>query len=61
MEIRFTEPPVITGISYGAKTATDLALADWVAVEDSGIAPEHVFRVPIDRARRFMRLEVTAP
>jgi alpha-tubulin suppressor-like RCC1 family protein len=61
MEIRFTEPPGVTGISYGAKTATDLALADWVAVEDSGIAPEHVFRVPIDRARRFMRLEVTAP
>lgn len=58
--IRFTEPPGVTGITYGAKTSIALEGADWHPIEDSGTAPEHVFRVPIDRVSRFVRLEVTA-
>jgi alpha-tubulin suppressor-like RCC1 family protein len=58
--IRFTEPPGVTGITYGAKASIALDAADWHPVEDTGTAPQHVFRIPIDRVSRFVRLEVTA-
>jgi alpha-tubulin suppressor-like RCC1 family protein len=58
--ISFTEPPGVSGITYGAKTSTALDGADWLPIKDSGTAPQHVFRVPIDRASRFVRLEVTS-
>ncbi len=57
--VSFTEPPGVKGITYGAQTARSLDAGDWTAVEDSGIAPQHVFRVAIDGASRFVRIEVT--
>jgi alpha-tubulin suppressor-like RCC1 family protein len=58
--ISFTEPPGVTGITYGAKTSIALEGEDWLPIVDTGTAPQHIFRVPIDRTSRFVRLEVTS-
>jgi hypothetical protein len=58
-EIRFTQPPGITGITYGAEWSPSLTGASWTPVPDTGVAPEHVFRVSIvDGSRGFMRVVV---
>ena len=59
-EIRFTHPAGITGVTYGAEWSATLAGASWVPVPDTGVLPEHVFRVPIvGGTRGFMRVVVT--
>ncbi|MCX6875987.1 MAG: cadherin-like beta sandwich domain-containing protein [Verrucomicrobia bacterium] len=60
-EIRFTEPAGVTGITYGAQWSSSLQPGSWTDIPDTGSGAEHVFSVPADESRVFMRLKVTAP
>jgi len=58
--ISFTEPPGISGITYGAQWSDSPAGPLWTAVPDSGIGGTHVFSVPTaGKVKMFMRLIVT--
>ena len=60
--IRFTAPAGLGGITYGVESSTTLQPGNFAVVPDTGIAPEHVFRVPMGtRTRMFMRILVTRP
>jgi alpha-tubulin suppressor-like RCC1 family protein len=60
MEIRFTEPAGVSGITYGAEWSATLLPGSWAAVPDTGAADEHIFSVPIGTSPGiFMRLKVT--
>jgi hypothetical protein len=58
LTIRFTEPAGVSGLTYGARSSTNLSGDSWIPVPDEGIAPEHVFRVPATAPCLFLRLEV---
>jgi hypothetical protein len=56
----FTPPSGVGGITYGAEWSPDLGAGNWQTVEDSGVSPNHVFRVPLaGKPRVFMRWKVT--
>lgn len=56
----FTPPSGVGGITYGAEWSRDLNSGSWQTVEDSGVSPNHVFRVPLaGKPRVFMRWKVT--
>ncbi len=57
----FSEPAGISGLTYGAKWSDTLGTsANWQPVTDTGTAPgDHIFRVPMDTAAKFLRLTVT--
>lgn len=58
----FNQPAGVTGVTYGAEWSATLATGSWTPITDTGIAPQHVFSVPIDTsAKQFMRLKVTEP
>jgi alpha-tubulin suppressor-like RCC1 family protein len=60
MELRFTEPAGISGITYGAEWSATLLPGSWAAVPDTGAVDEHIFSVPIGtNPGIFMRLKVT--
>lgn len=60
LEIRFAQPAGVGGIRYGAEFSETLLPGSWVAVEDSGELPEHVFKVPTTgKPRLYLRLKVT--
>ena len=54
---QFTEPSGVSGITYGAEWSATLG-NDWQPVPDTGTAPEHIFSMPIDGGRKFLRLTV---
>ena len=57
---RFTEPAGVSGLSYGAEWSTTLQAGDWQPITDTSVTPgEHLFRVSMDGARKFLRLIVT--
>ena len=58
----FPEPPGIGGITYGAEWSTTLQANDWHTIADTGVAPQHLFSVPIaGQPALFLRLRITAP
>ena len=58
--IEFTQPPGVTGITYGAEYSTTLLPGSWTEVPDSGTGAEHIFSVPVVAdGGLFMRLRVT--
>ena len=59
--VRFTEPPGVAGIIYGAQWSATLLPGSWTDVPDTGASPEHIFSVPAIPPRVFMRLKVTVP
>ena len=62
LEMRFTEPAGVTGISYGAEWSATLQPGSWKDIPDSGTGNEHIFRVPAATAPNlFLRLKVTQP
>lgn len=62
MEIRFTQPPGVTGVIYGAEWNSSLDGGPWIEIPDSGTGFEHVFRMPTYVGDRcFMRLKVVRP
>lgn len=55
-----TPPSGVGGITYGAEWCPDLNSGSWQTVEDNGVYPNHVFRVPMaGKPRVFMRWKVT--
>lgn len=57
---RFTPPPGVGGIVYGAEWSPDLGAASWQPVTNTGTAPELLFQIPAGSAQRlFLRLTVT--
>lgn len=60
--VQFTEPPGVSGITYGAESSSTLLTASWQPVTDTGIAPQHIFSVPATgNARAFIRLVIVRP
>jgi hypothetical protein len=58
----FIEPDGVSGVTYGAKSSTDLGAGSWRTVPDTGGGGEHIFSVPVDaNSQLFMRLTVTVP
>jgi hypothetical protein len=58
--ISFTEPPGVTGVTYGADYSTDLMGGIWSPVPDTGSGKLHLFSVPVTgSAKAFLRLNVT--
>ncbi len=58
LSYEFTEPNGVSGLTYGAEWSATLG-NDWQPVTDTGIAPVHNFRVPLDGPKKFLRLRVT--
>ncbi|WP_193211378.1 cadherin-like beta sandwich domain-containing protein [Luteolibacter marinus] len=54
---RFTTPPGVRGIIYGAEWSTTLGPNDWLPIPDTGEGDEHVFVIPA-YPRAFIRLTV---
>jgi hypothetical protein len=54
---QFVEPAGVSGITYGAQWSATLG-NDWLPITDTGTAPEHIFSVPVDGDRKFIRLTV---
>ena len=62
LEMRFTEPAGVTGITYGAEWSATLQPGSWKDIPDTGSGTEHVFSVPEATAPNlFLRLKVTQP
>ncbi len=57
--IEFTQPPGVTGITYGAESSATLLPGSWTEVPDSGTGAQHTFSLPVTRGQLFMRLRVT--
>ena len=57
--IEFTEPPGVSGITYGAECSATLLPGSWMEVQDNGTGAEHIFSVPLTGGNLFMRLKVT--
>jgi len=55
----FTEPPGVSGVTYGAEWSATLQ-SDWQPIPDTGNAPLHIFSVPMgSNTKLFLRLRVT--
>jgi len=62
LEMRFTQPAGVTGITYGAEWSATLQPGSWTDIPDTGTGNEHIFRVPAATAPNlFLRLKVTQP
>jgi len=57
--ITFTQPTGVTGVAYGAEWTADLSSGNWTPIADTGVAPQHIFSVPIGSTNLFLRLRVT--
>jgi alpha-tubulin suppressor-like RCC1 family protein len=55
---QFTEPAGVSGISYGAEWSGTLQAGSWLPVTDTGSETEHIFSVPMDSGKKFLRLTV---
>jgi hypothetical protein len=62
LEMRFTQPSGVTGISYGAEWSVTMQPGSWKDIPDTGRGAEHVFRMPAATSPNlFLRLKVTQP
>lgn len=60
LNVSFTQPSGVDGITYGAEASTNLL--NWIPVTDSGSGTSHTFTFPVgEYDRLFMRLKVTEP
>jgi hypothetical protein len=58
--VRFTEPPGVSGLVYGAEWSATLQPGSWRELPDVGITPLHEFRLPTGTTPKiFLRLKVT--
>jgi alpha-tubulin suppressor-like RCC1 family protein len=56
----FTEPPGISGITYGAEWSTTLLPGTWTPIPDTGTGNQHIFTLPTTgRLQNTLRLTVT--
>jgi alpha-tubulin suppressor-like RCC1 family protein len=62
LELRFSRPPGVSGVSYGAESSDTLLPGSWKEIPDTGSGEECHFSVPVDGApARFMRIKVKSP
>jgi hypothetical protein len=62
MEMRFTPPAGVSGITYGVQWSTTLQQGDWHDAANTGNAPEVLFQVPTTgRDKLFLRHRITRP
>jgi surface-anchored protein len=62
LEMTFTPPAVVTGISWGAEWSSTMLTDDWHDIPDTGTAPLHLYQLPMDgKERAFIRIRVTEP
>jgi hypothetical protein len=62
LSLSFTQPPGVSGITYGAETTVTLNPANWTAVPDTGSGTTHIFSIPVTgNGSGFLRLKVTDP
>ncbi len=55
----FATPAGVSGIAYGAEWSATLLPGSWTAIPDTGIAPQHLFSVPVaGQEKMFFRLAV---
>jgi hypothetical protein len=60
--ISFIQAERISGITYGAESSPTLLPGSWLDVTDTGVAPQHIFSVPIGtKPSLFLRLKVSSP
>lgn len=60
--ISFTQASDVTGITYGAEWSTSLLPDSWQSIPDTGVFPEHSFRVPVDSfPMLYLRLKAISP
>ena len=60
LSMNITQPPGVSGITYGAEWSPNLA--DWYALSDTVSGAQHVFAASIaGNPRLFMRFKVTRP
>jgi subtilisin family serine protease len=60
--ISFIQAENVSGITYGAEWSEPLLPGSWFDVTDTGVAPQHIFSVPIGtKPRLFLRLKVSSP
>ena len=58
----FAQPAGVSGIVYRAEWSPTLLPGSWIAIPDTGTAPQHVFSVQaVGQTSIFTRLAVTAP
>lgn len=58
--IEFTASAEDLGVIFGAGSTQQPLLNEWQPVADEGQGDHHLFRIPLDGGRGFMRLHVTA-
>jgi hypothetical protein len=60
--ISFIQAERISGITYGVESSPTLLPGSWLDVTDTGVAPQHIFSVPIGtKPSLFLRLKVSSP
>lgn len=56
----FNQPAHVSGVLYEAEWSTSLVPTSWQPVPDTGVHPQHVFRVPaMGNTKVFMRFKVS--
>ena len=62
VELSFTQPAGISGLSYIGEYSTTLAPTAWLPLPNTSIPPLHTYRVPRSTGQQiFMRIKVTVP
>jgi hypothetical protein len=60
--LKFSRPPGVSGIGYGAEWSPNLQPTSWKELPDSGSGDQHIFSMPVDAAPSiFLRLKVWVP
>jgi len=57
--IEFNRPTGVSNITYGAEWSATLLPGSWSEIPDSGTGDRHIFSVPADQPRMFLRLKVS--
>jgi hypothetical protein len=55
---QFTVPAGVSDVTYGAAWSGTLQADSWQLVTDTGSETEHIFSVPMDSSKKFLRLTV---
>lgn len=62
LTVEFLQPANLGGITYRAEKTDSLSAPNWSVIPDSGVAPQHSFRLPIPApGSAFIRLTITVP
>jgi len=60
LTIEFTASAENIGVNFGASRTRDVQAGDWQTLADEGQENHHVFRIPMDGSKGFIRLHITS-